>query len=82
MEFLISDMVTISEFLEGIWFESWQEHTDVYRCVDGFFGHSRHMRLSDVTSALSVLWDYPIVNVASHTGHCIPNVDGLSVINL
>jgi hypothetical protein len=52
MEFLISDMVTISEFLEGIWFESWQELPDVYRCIDGFFGHSREVRLTDVTSAL------------------------------
>jgi hypothetical protein len=82
MEFLISDMVTISEFLGGIWFESWQEHTDVYRCVDGFFGHSRQVRLSDVTSALSVLWAYAIVNVASHTGRSIPKVVGLSLNNL
>ena len=51
MEFLRSDMITIPEFLEGIGFESWQELTDVYRCIDGFFGHSRQVRLSDVTSA-------------------------------
>lgn len=27
-----------------------------------------------------VLWDYPVVNVATHTGRCIPKVDGLSLI--
>jgi len=80
MEFLIGDMVTIPEFLEGIWLESWQELTDVYHYIFCFFGHSRQVRLSDLTSALTALWDYPIVNATSHTGRCKPKVDGLALI--